>query len=277
MCCGKLEKMPGMRIALALALALLAVLAPMTIEDAAADNHCPRPPGVPPGARYSCPTHTQTYQPGEPIIRHPGGSPGRGREARDPAQQQPSQQQSSQQPPRSSSGGVPFLELPAQAAERADDFSQYGLGDVPCVDLASSKFLADRLLQNERDYNCFYYAKAWVQREVPRRGLTGGSAMLTDQQLSGAGYREIVAKPRVTDFFARTGDVVMVEGTQTGALKGYPYTHAAIVLATTPDGRIRTLRQKFSEDKCVVDLDPTQFSRVYGVSSGQSYRLWRKY
>jgi hypothetical protein len=261
----------------ALAFVLLGVLGAETIEDAAADNHCPRPPGVPPGARYSCPTHTQTYQPKEPIIRHPGGSPGRGREARDPAQQQTQQQSQTPQPPGSSSGGVPFLELPAQAAERADDFSQYGLGNVQCVDLAKSKFIADLLMQEERDYNCFFYAKAWIQREVPRRGLTGGSAMLTDQQLSGAGYRELGAKPRITDFFAKTGDVVMVEGTQTGVLKGYPYTHAAIVLATTPEGRIRTLRQKFSEDKCVVDLDTTQFSRVYGVSAGQSYRLWRKY
>ena len=262
-----------MRIVLALASGLLAGVGYVAMQnDAAADNHCPRPPGVPPGARYSCPTHTQTYQPGEPIIRHPGGSPGRGREARDPAQQR-----ATPQPPRASSGGVPFLELPAQAAERADDFSQYGLGDVPCVDLARSKFLADRLLQDERDYNCFFYAKAWIQREVPRRGLTGGSALLTDQQLSGAGYREIVAKPRITDFFAKAGDVIMVEGMQTGALKGYPYTHAAIVLATTPEGRVKTLRQKFSEDKCVVDLDATQFSRVYGVSAGQSYHLWRKY
>jgi hypothetical protein len=254
---------------------LLTVLAPMTFpNDAAADNHCPRPPGVPPGARYSCPTHTQTYQPGEPIIRHPGGSPGRGREAREPARQE---QPPVQQPPRSASGGVPFLELPAQAAERADDFSQYGLGNVQCVDLRQSRYLADRLMQDERDYNCFFYAKAWIQREVPRRGLTGGSAMLTDQQIWAAGYRELVAKARVTDFFAKTGDLIMVEGTQTGALQGYPYTHAAIVLATTPEGRVKTLRQKFSEDKCVVDLDAAQFSRVYSVGAGQSYRLWRKY
>jgi hypothetical protein len=50
---------------------------------ALANNHCPPPPGVPPGARYSCKTHTQTYQPGEPVIRHPGGSPGRRNEPAD--------------------------------------------------------------------------------------------------------------------------------------------------------------------------------------------------
>jgi len=93
---------------------LLGVLGLLS-NDAVADNHCPRPPGVPPGARYSCPTHTQTYQPGEPVIRHPGGAPGRGREARAPAQAQPTQQQqSTQQPaeqqptPQSPRTGVPF-------------------------------------------------------------------------------------------------------------------------------------------------------------------------
>jgi hypothetical protein len=254
-----------------LAFLMMALILAGAAREAFADNHCPRPRGVPPGARYSCPTHTQTYQPGEPKIHHPGGSPGRGREARKPADaQQPAQRERP-------SGGIPFLELPAEAAERADDFSQYGLSNVQCVDLAKSKYLPDRMLQDERDYNCFYYAKAWIQVDVPRRGLTGGSAMLTDQQLSSGGYREVVAKSRVGDFFAKIGDVVMVEGTQTGALAGYPYTHAAIVLATTPQGRIRTLRQKFSEDKCVVDLTPQQFSQAFALESGKSYRLWRKY
>jgi hypothetical protein len=245
---------------------------------AAADGACPRPPGVPPGARYSCPTHTQTYQPGEPIIQHPGGSPGRGREARDPSQTQPVQRpQSTQQPPRTSAGGVPFLELPAQAAGRPDDFSQYGLGNVQCVDLSRSKYLPDQLMQDEQNYNCFYYVKAWMEANVPRRGLTGGSAMLTDKQLASAGYREIVAKTRVEEFFARIGDVLLVEGTQSGVLVSYPYVHAAIVIGTTPQGRIRTLRQKFDEEKCVVDLDPAQFTRAYGLTAGKSYRLWRKY
>jgi hypothetical protein len=242
---------------------------------AAADGNCPRPPGVPPGARYSCPTHTQTYQPGEPIIQHPGGAPGRGRDARDPAQTQPPQ--SAQQPPRTSAGGVPFLELPAQAAGRRDDFSQYGLGNVQCVDLSQSKYLPDRLMQNEQNYNCFYNVKAWMEVSVPRRGLTGGSAMLTEKQLAAAGYRELVAKPRVEEFFARLGDVLLVEGTQSGVLASYPYVHAAIVIGTTPQGRIRTLRQKFDEEKCVVDLDPAQFTRAYGLAAGKSYRLWRKY
>lgn len=59
-----------MRIAL---YAQLAMFSAATL----ADNHCPRPPGVPAGARYSCSTRTQTTQPGEPAARHPGGSPGR--------------------------------------------------------------------------------------------------------------------------------------------------------------------------------------------------------
>lgn len=45
---------------------------------AAQAQNCPRPPGVPIGARYSCPTHTQTQQVGEPTTQHPGGAAGRG-------------------------------------------------------------------------------------------------------------------------------------------------------------------------------------------------------
>ena len=53
---------------------------------ALADNHCPRPAGVPAGARYSCNTRTQSQQPGEPATRHPGGSPGRRDGAPSPTQ-----------------------------------------------------------------------------------------------------------------------------------------------------------------------------------------------
>lgn len=61
-----------------LAASLLAVLVTILPPLACADNHCPRPPQVPAYAkRWSCPTHTQTYHPGEPRIHHPGGSPGR--------------------------------------------------------------------------------------------------------------------------------------------------------------------------------------------------------
>ncbi|NRF67068.1 hypothetical protein HLB44_08755 [Aquincola sp. S2] len=58
---------------------LLAALMLLPLAEAApGDPNCPRPPNVPPGARYSCPTRTQTQQPGEPPTNHPGGQKGRG-------------------------------------------------------------------------------------------------------------------------------------------------------------------------------------------------------
>jgi hypothetical protein len=41
-------------------------------------DHCPGLPGGGPTGRHSCPTRTQTWQPGETIDRHPGGAKGRG-------------------------------------------------------------------------------------------------------------------------------------------------------------------------------------------------------
>lgn len=49
-------------------------------QAAPGDPNCPRPANVPAGARYSCPTRTQTQQVGEPRTDHPGGQAGRGRD-----------------------------------------------------------------------------------------------------------------------------------------------------------------------------------------------------
>lgn len=57
---------------------IIATALAVVVPGVALAQDCPRPPGVAPGARYSCPTRTQTQQPREPSTTHPGGSPGRG-------------------------------------------------------------------------------------------------------------------------------------------------------------------------------------------------------
>lgn len=79
---GEAWRVPAHALLLALGCAGSAggwvVAAALALPGAATAQDCPRPPGVPAGARYSCPTRTQTQQPGEPRTNHPGGSPGRG-------------------------------------------------------------------------------------------------------------------------------------------------------------------------------------------------------
>src|SRR5205085_7883447 len=87
-------------------------------------------------------------------------------------------------------------------------------------------------------------------------------------------YGVVTSGTNMNVFKAQIGDIVGVEG-DNGLTPWRPWVHIGVVTAVDANGRILSTRQKPDPGHCVVDLSLDQFSRVYPVSGGHRYLLYR--
>jgi hypothetical protein len=188
---------------------------------------------------------------------------------------------------------------PGRVDQRLEKFLRDN--NIFCVDMIRSKLMVDRILADKRieDYNCFYYAKTFVQYAPPIPSPLppfntnyGPTENLWEEELIGAGYRgprvrrasqgqnEFWVEPASTIYTpqnmyrARPGDIIMVIGTPPLTKFTYPYVHSAIITEVDSSGRIVRLRQKIDPFHCVADLSWEQFQALYPGEPRGNYRLW---
>ena len=135
-------------------------------------------------------------------------------------------------------------------------------------------------------FNCFFYAHTYIEGAVPKDVLPGND-YFEDPYLRQHGYsfyntvRDLTGDNRKPGEGFAVGDIIVSPLVVEGAswldflLRGQLYSHVAIVVETDARGGIRRIRQKIDPWKCVVDLSPAEFQRVYGIVD-KSYKIWRR-
>lgn len=154
---------------------------------------------------------------------------------------------------------------------------------------------ADNLLAQlpDNQYNCHFYTATVIFGHIPQlrsnpheSGLKVAVGInepflktLNDQwvrchisySLSKNTLKECGYKP-IHPECAQAGDIALVvDGQDSNA---FAYRHSAVVLGRHADGTV-IYRQKFDENRPVVDLTDNQFARVY-TSHGEKLEIWRK-
>jgi hypothetical protein len=173
-------------------------------------------------------------------------------------------------------------EQPAEASEpKTAQVEVPGVGKKPCVQ--DDFFTADKLLRklpqtaklvrgtfDSESYNCFYYVETEVEKQLPyvipyRHGALSTSpsmAYIDDGYLLGKNYNLVGTTASLSENVYRTGDIILVPGRDATLSPDQQFKHAALVLGTR-DGVITRIRQKIDAFKCVVDLTPEEFRKVY--------------
>ncbi len=173
------------------------------------------------------------------------------------------------------------------------------LGDRPCVprsDFMQADTDVSTLPQtgrtNDDSFNCFYYARTYIEGRRPFEPPIAGAlnparswssparATIDEAYLSLHGYRLVFSSANLpttkSSIPPEPGDIVMVPGTDPlGILAGQRYFHAGIVVGVNATG-ITRIRQKVDPFRCVVDLPPADFQKVYQPEAGRTYEIWRR-
>ena len=173
------------------------------------------------------------------------------------------------------------------------------VGEKPCVprsDFMDVDTNVSTLPQtgrtNDDSFNCFYYARTYIEGARPFERPVGGSlnplrswqsparATIDEAYLGLHNYRLVYSSPVLpttkSSVPPEPGDIIMVPGSDPlGILAGQRYFHAGIVVGVGA-ASITRIRQKVDPFHCVVDLTPAEFQKVYQPEAGANYEIWRR-
>jgi hypothetical protein len=162
------------------------------------------------------------------------------------------------------------------------NLAEIGCPKCPCVDLTASSLQVDQLVKGlvAGSYNCFFYAKTFMEgrlhRLEPFERAHGEESFADNDYMAREKYGVVASGINMNLFKAQIGDLIAVEGDNT-LTPWRPWVHIAVVTSVDANGKILSTRQKPDPGHCVVDLSLAQFYKVYPVSGGYRYLLYRSH